>query len=295
VRLTLAVDALGVPGRPGFRLVTEWGNRGRRVQVERQGAVLQTAEGLRRLPRWMLEAIEAAEGLTEGTGSEEAHWAALARFRAVPEPGLGCGDPAARLAITDFLRGLEVRLADSFGIVPRGETDFDVLPFDRRWLPRGDEGAPVEDAEAELEGGDLAAFQAALRRHGALPAYRVGQRRYLAVDPSAMPALELFSEMQRAPAEVRRAFLRNPRAAISRRVEQRLREQGALQSLSDEGIAEAIERAARPLFSERRGFSKRLRGVAPFVRPPLPPGAPPATAAIRPSPWRTSSCRSRMH
>jgi superfamily II DNA or RNA helicase len=285
VHLTLAVDAEGVPGRPGFRLITEWRDRGRRVLPHRKGAILTTAEGPRRLPLWMLEAIEAAERLTAGTGSEEAHWAALARFRAALDPAIGSGDTAAaRLAITDFLRDLEVRLADSFGLEPRSDTEFDVLPFDCRKLPREDEDAVIEEDTAELTGGDLAAFQATLRRRGALGAYRLGPGRYLAIDPGALPALEVMSEMVRASAENRRDFLKNPRAAISRRVEERLRANGMLDGLSDEGIAEAIERAAFPLFVETRAYAERVLGVTPFVAPALPPGARPATTWLPETP-----------
>jgi hypothetical protein len=285
VHLTLAVDAEGVPGQPGFRLVTEWRERGRRVLPRRTGAILSTAEGERRLPLWMFEAIEAAEGLNAGTGSEEAHWAALAHFRAALDPALGSGDAAAaRLAITDFLRGLEVRLADSFGIAPRGGADFDVLPFDRRKLPRIEDGELIEDEAAELSGGDLAGFQAAVRRHGALRAYRLAAGRYLAIEPDALPALELMAAVMRESDDAQRAFLRNPRAAISRRIEDRLRAKGALAGLSDEGIAEAIERAATPLFTETRGYAERVLGVAPFVRPPLPPGARPTTTWLPEAP-----------
>lgn len=279
VHLTLAVDAQGVPGRPGFRLSTEWRDRGRRVLPARQGAILTTAEGPRRLPLWMFEAIEAAEGLAAGTGSEEAHWAALARFRAALEPALGPGEgQAARLAITDFLRKIEVRLADGFGIAPRGEADFDILPFDRRKVMPPGTDAVIEDEAAELAGGDLAAFQALLRRSGALRAYRLAPGRYLAIDPAAAPALEVMAEMLRAPAAERRVFLKNPRAPIAARVEAKLRARGALEGLSDEGIAEAIEAAATPLFLETRGYSERVLGVAPFVAPALPRGAvPPGT------------------
>lgn len=281
MHLTLRVDAEGVPGREGFRLVTEWRDRGRRVLPHRKGAILTTAEGPRRLPLWMLEAIDAAERLSAGTGSEEAHWAALTRFRAALDLALGSSDPGAvRLGITDFLRGLEVRLADSFGVEPRSNAEFDVLPFDRRKLRRADEDALIEDDRAELTGGDLAAFQATLRRRGALAAYRLGPGRYLAVDPGALPVLEVMSEVTRATADVRRAFLKNPRAAISRRVEDRLRANGALDGLSDEGIVEAIETAARPLFVETRAYAERVLGVTPFVAPSLPPGARPTTTSL---------------
>ncbi len=151
VHLTFSVDAKGVPERPGFRPVTEWRAHGRRVLPQHTGAILYAGEGPRRLPLRILEAIEEAEGLTLDTGSEESPWAALARFRAALNPALGSGDPAAaRLAITVFLRALEVRLADSLGLASRGEAEFDVLPFDRRNIMRAVKDASIEDEEAEL-------------------------------------------------------------------------------------------------------------------------------------------------
>lgn len=285
VHLTLAVDAEGVPGRPGFRLVTEWRDRGRRVLPRRQGAILNTTEGPRRLPLWMMETIEAAEGLSSETGSEEDHWAALARFRGGLDPVLGpAGGQAARLAITDFLRGIEVRLADSFGIDPREGSDFDVLPFDRRRLGSQDADAIVDDEASELAGADLRAFQTAVRQRGALQAYRLQYGRYLAIEPGARPALEVMSEMHRADETVRRAFLENPRAAIGRRVEQKLRERRALAGLSDEGIAEAIERASSSLFVETRGYAERVLGVSVHVPPRLPYGAAPPTTWLPEAP-----------
>ncbi len=116
-----------------------------------------------------------------------------------------------------------------------------------------------------------------MRRRGTLVAYRLGPGRYLAIDPSALPALNVMAEMLRAPLEARRAFLKNPRAAISGRVERRLRGKNALAGLSDEGSAEAIERAVHPLFVETRGCIERVLGVTPSVAPALPPGARPTT------------------
>lgn len=72
--------------------------------------------------------------------------------------------------MTDFLAGLEVRLADSFSIAPNalGE-DFEVVPFAKDRLTEQD----VTEAMAELAGSDLRQFQGKLRERGALNAFRL--------------------------------------------------------------------------------------------------------------------------
>jgi len=65
VDLTLRTDVMGQIGSPSFRLSHDWVRAGKREIVTRIGAVLETsgdgAEGLRRLPGWMLDALEVAD------------------------------------------------------------------------------------------------------------------------------------------------------------------------------------------------------------------------------------------
>jgi len=65
VTFTLRTDVMGQIGSPGFRLMYEWVKAGRKEIVNRIGAVLETsgdgADGLRRLPRWMLDALHVAD------------------------------------------------------------------------------------------------------------------------------------------------------------------------------------------------------------------------------------------
>ena len=287
VHYTLRCDAEGSIGSSGFRLTVQWWHRGRRQLPRRKGAILHTGDGPRLIPYWMLDAIAAAETPSLGTGDEAVDWEALAKFRAALEPAIGHvdtgfmasdtkGTDPSRAALSEFLKGIEVGITDQMSLTPRGEADFEVLPFARRKVEDLDAGQPGE-ADAELKGGDLSEFQSRVRRQGALSAYRIGRGRYLVIDRSAQPALRAMVEAQRGDAESRASFLRNPRPAISRAVEDSLREAGLLEDLSDEGIAEAIESAAEPLFIETAEYSERVLGVRRFEKPNVPGGPPRGT------------------
>lgn len=269
--LTLRTDAEGVLGTPGFRLRHQWLRGGQQRLPRRVGAILETDRGPQRLPLWMMDAVEIAEGFRSST-DDAAHWEALARFRKALDPGVEMAGEtgAARVSMTDFLSGLEVSLTDRLSISPddRGE-DFEILPFSSDRLT---DGAQPTEAMAELDGGDLARFQRRVRERGALNAYALGPRRYLVVDRSAAPALQVMAEMQRAPRDERAAFIRNPRARISQAVEARLRAHGGYDELPPAAQEEALEAAAGPVFVETEEFtrfSERVTGIETYRGNPL--------------------------
>ncbi|RWM79516.1 MAG: DEAD/DEAH box helicase [Mesorhizobium sp.] len=261
--LTLRTDAEGVLGTEGFRLRVQWLRSGQQRTPNRTGAILETDRGLQRLPMWMLEAIQVAEGFRTSRDDAE-HWEALARFRKALEPGveMSADSAMARLSMTDFLSGLEVSLADGFSISPTHDgNDFEVLPFANEKLDRE---AVASEAMAELAGADLAQFQRRLRERGALNAFRLAPGKFLVVDRSAGAALKVMADMQRAAPEERRAFVRNPRARITEAVEAHLRRQTGFQELSSAAQEEAVEAAAGPLFIETEEYSKfseRVTGI----------------------------------
>src|SRR5208337_2974950 len=131
VDLTLRTDAEGLIGSPTFRLRCEWMKNGQRQTPRRIGAILETSAGPRRLPLWIMDAVDVADGLRPG-GDDVEHWSALARFRQALDPGIQIADPnlAARVSMTDFLSGLQVRVADRFSITANASgDDFEVVPF----------------------------------------------------------------------------------------------------------------------------------------------------------------------
>lgn len=271
VDLTLKTDVEGLVGSPSFRLHYEWQRHGQRQPVQRQGAILKTADGNRRLPLWILEAVEMADAFGQGTDAQ--HWEALAKFRQALDPGVAvtASTPAARVSMTDFLSNLEVRLADRFSISPNAAADdFEVLPFSKRNIGDGsDPGVEevISEAESEIAGQPLREFQKRLRERGALPAYRLAPGSYLVVDRSAVPALETFASVQREAAAERAAFIRNPRARITEAYERALHERGLLEGLSPEAQEEAVENAAGPALVETKEYSERVIGIAVFKKP----------------------------
>lgn len=269
--LVLHTNVEGVVGEPSFRLHTEWRRNGQRKLPARTGALLQSDRGSQRVPLWMLDALELAESYRSGQG-DAADWEALARFRRALDPGIvDSGDSqAARFSMTDFLSGLEVRLADRFSITPDAQgTDFEVVPFSGHAIGEAPE---VTESMAELAGASLGDFQRKLRQRGALNAFRLGPGKFLVIDRAAAPVLEVMTRMQRAPREERREFIRNPRPRITEALEAALEARGALAGLDDAGREESIEAAAGPAFvetSEYEAFSARVTGIEIYERPDL--------------------------
>ncbi|MGI1661330.1 DEAD/DEAH box helicase [Palleronia sp. KMU-117] len=273
VHLTLKTDVTGTVGRPNFRLVCEWMDAGQRVSPRRHGAFLHTAAGTRRLPLWMKRALDLAEGFNPDRPMED-HWEVLAAFRRTLEPETDDDlEPEhreiANLAMTVFLRGLEVRIADRFSISPDATLGhFEVVPFSGRTLEAKDlAGTDVSEADAELSGEPLAVFQHRMRQLGARPAYHLGNNSYLVIDRDSQPVLEEMARVQKAPREERRAFVANPRAFIDPAVTRHLAARGDLDDLDEAGQQEMVERLAGAGFVESREYSERVTGTKVYEKP----------------------------
>lgn len=274
VDLIFKTDAEGVPGQDQFRLRHEWLRLGEKQVVSRTGAILNTSEGLRRLPRWLLDAVKVSEDFKPGSDLHT-HWEALARFRQALEPSFHQGDASAsaQIAMSDFLRRLHVQIADGFSIMPTGsdiDPEFEVVPFSRKSLE--DENEDIESGEvsvgmAELAGRPLKEFQKRVREKGALSAYRVANGRFLVIDRSAAPALKVMAEMHHAPREERRSFIQNPRQRITEAIETDLRERGVLDGLSESQQQEVIDQVAFPTFVETKEYSERVTGKVVYTGP----------------------------
>ena len=275
VDLTLRTDVLGQIGSPDFRLSHDWVRSGKREIVTRTGAVLETsgdgADGLRRIPGWMLEALDVADRFRAGPDLDE-HWEVLARFRRALEPGVRMdrADAQARLGMTDFLSGLEVTLTDRFSISPQGADQFSIIPFLGETVDAAErEGGQISEIESELRDGRLRAFQDKAFARGTRPAYKIGAQSYLVVDPSAAPILKVMTEMQRADPVTRSAFIRNPRQRITEAVTEHLRAKGKLDGLSPAQEQDLIEQSAEPAFVETREYSERVIGLTVYEKPSI--------------------------
>lgn len=269
--LTLTTDAQGVLGSANFKLTYQWIRSGQKKLPQRIGAILKTDRGLQRIPLWMKEAIDIADG--EYRAGDAVQWEALARFRQSLDPGIKMADSgqAARLSMTDFLAGLQINIADRFSISPDMEgNNFKIVPFSGQKIDGSEDQIP--EAASELGGSALELFQARVRNSGQLNAYRLGQGRFLVIDRGAAPVLRVMSEMQNAPLDERRAFIRNPRPRISAAVEEALESRGELNGLTDTAREELVEVASRSGFVETEEyarFSDRVIGKGLFERPDL--------------------------
>lgn len=271
VDFVLRTDAEGIVGSSNFRLRYEWIRDGQKIFPKRTGAILSLGAKNYRVPLWMLEALEVADGYKPAQG-DATDWEALAKFRRALDPGIASAQGAnqeARASLTDFLSGLEVRLADAFSISPLDDDKFDIVPFSAKRL--AEEGVDTDLAVAtesmgELAGQDLRTFQNRVRDRGSLAAYRLSPGSYLVIDKSATPALSVMARMQHAPVAERKAFIQNPQALITQAVERSLRESGKLDGLTAVAEQEAIETFAEPLFIETREFSERVTGLVAYQK-----------------------------
>jgi superfamily II DNA or RNA helicase len=268
VDLTLKTDVVGVLGRPDFRLHYEWYRSALREHPKRTGAFLYTSKGPRRLPLWIKRALDLADNF-DASAPIGHHWEVLADFRRTLEPDEAVSDTVpenkhvAGLAMTSFLRGLEVRIANRFSISPdRNLGQFEVLPFSSRSLEEnGVSEDEVSEKNAELSDEVLAAFQYKLRSLGPRPAYQLGSNSYLVIDRSSAPILAEMARIQGSDREERKTFIQNPRAYITEAVSRHLSENGLIDELDDAAQEEAIEAIAGPGFVETKEFSERVTGV----------------------------------
>lgn len=272
VDLVFATDVEGSPGQTNFRIRYNWLRYGQTQPVNRIGAILKTSEGDRRIPAWLLEAVQIAES-HQGGKEFDADWSALARFKRALGPAIDVSNDAPRtpVEVTNFLRNIQVQIADAFSIDPKGsdiDPEFEVVPFSRKSLD--EEAIDLDTGEvsvtlAELAGRPLKEFQKRVRVKGALSSYCVGNNRYLVIDKAARPALEVMAQMHRASREERRAFIQNPRQRITQAIEDDLRKRGDLEGMTDAQQSEAIEAIAFPAFIETQEYSARVIGKTVYT------------------------------
>lgn len=272
VDLVFKTDVEGIPGQTNFRIRYDWLRYGQKQPVTRVGSILKTSEGDRRIPLWLLRAISVAESHHSGRDLPT-DWEALAEFRRAVQDESESDTEAQTtpIELSNFLRNLQVQIADTFSIDPTGsdlDPEFEVVPFSRRSLD--DEAVDpttgeVSTALAELTDRPLREFQKRVREKGTLPSYKVGTNRYLVIDHAARPALEVMARMHHVSREERRSFIQNPRRLITEAIERDLRKRGILDGMTAAQEAEAIETIAFPTFVETREYSARVIGKTVFT------------------------------
>ncbi|MDC3275735.1 DEAD/DEAH box helicase [bacterium] len=280
--LTLETDVVSIPGHDSFQLKYNWSLNGQKQNPKRIGAILQTSEGLRRIPFWLLQAIDLAE--TElAQKSLEHHWHQMAKFRKALEPDFDTAHSStSSVEMSQFLSNLKVKISDGFSILPdQDETtgSFEVIPFSNQHIDDQliSSETTVTVAMSELDQDELQNFQDRFERKGSLSAYKIGDGSYMVVEPSSKPALDVMANMQSASIEERREFIKNPRLKINEAIESYLSKNGKLDGLSDAQKEETIEQASFPVFIETAEYSERVTGKTVYMGNSLPGGDGSAT------------------
>lgn len=251
----------GVIGSPSFALDWWWEAGGRRTVISRVGAVVEYGDRRMRLPEQIHDAIVLSAAFDSGAPLE-VHWRALAEFRAAlgEVEGEGIATPEG------FLRQVTIVSCERVGLAldPDDPLGFAPLPFVSGYS--SSEALPSE-ASAALQGAELATFKTEANRRGARLAYRVGQNRYIILDRSAMPVVDVISQYARAPESDRAYFIENAERIVSEAIEESLRRDGRLsEMMTPEAAAEMIEAELSSAWAETREWADRVIEVRKWTK-----------------------------
>ena len=177
------------------------------ARVEAHGALLSSADGLRRVPESLWSLHRAATALSAPLPQPE-RFAALAALReAWPK------DALTPVEDTGYLSNLRVHHASSLSLKlgRLGPFDFDPVLFSRRAIAsaEGDGREVDEDVDNSLSPSAqrLFAEDRFRREAGGRPVYVLRDGEYVFIDPALRPALDAVRRLQDAPEAERRAFV----------------------------------------------------------------------------------------
>jgi hypothetical protein len=236
----------------------------REVTPTRKGLVVRFAGREGRLTPRLTEMLDAIDGYNDSLGADAGvrlqGWATVqTQLESL------AGGP---IDADNILKSYRIYQTGSFALDVRETPDgieIDPIPMSRGMRPSlADETpAPENGADAEddirdsLEHALLPPelqrqFQKAFNEDGLAtrPAYVLGRSTYLVMDPEVQSALDVLKRAQRAPLVERRAFVRNPRAAL-------------VAAMPETG------EAVGTLFVETRQYSERVVGLGLWQKPVL--------------------------
>ncbi|WP_054210687.1 DEAD/DEAH box helicase [Bosea vaviloviae] len=255
----------GSLGSPNFRIDWWWARGEKTIPLRRVGAVVETVDGPARLPPPILQAIEVAESFDPKSPIAD-HWLTVGRFRTA----LGTdNDPAVAFDQEGLLGEIEVVTCECVGLqlFDADDARFEALPLARS---SGGDLALPDASNALIHGAELAEFQRQTKARSAQPAYRIGPKRFLILDRSAMPVVQVIAEAAKQPDGGRRRFIIEAEQVITDAIERQALADGRLNELmSPEGYAEALEREVGRSWAETREWASRVIAVAEWTRPVL--------------------------
>ncbi|RVU33944.1 DEAD/DEAH box helicase [Hwanghaeella grinnelliae] len=250
----------GTVGSSRFSLDWWWEKEGRQVQLKRVGAIVQIGSERMRLPAPIFDAIALSAAFDSGAPLTS-HWAALAEFR----KSIGMADEKIARA-EGFLERIEIVSCDRVGldVGAAGTLDFAPMPFSSAELG---ENQTASTETAALRGEALERFQQEATNRGAKPAYQVGENRYLILDRSAMPVVDVIARYTAASDDEKKDFLENAGRIVSDAIEEALRRDGALNELAlPEEQAEAVENAFQSAWAETQEWAERVIEIRKWTK-----------------------------
>jgi superfamily II DNA or RNA helicase len=277
--LGLAVALDSRVEKPDGRLLLHWTERtGQEVRPERTGLKLSWGTQSGRVSAPLLRITQAADGYNRTFGQPaEQRIAGWMPVQAALRDATG-----QRVKRDGFLDTFTIFQAGSFALdvheSPNG-VDFTPILMSRDRAPSLEDDAPADDdgggrsrgaSDALLSPDDHRSFlDQAIRKSGpARDAYVLGKNRYVLIDPALRQALDVVKAKRRAAVVARRAFLRNPKAALAEAL--------------DTG---AVGVPAASLFIETKNYSDRVDGLGLWERPRVPWLAPEPNTWLPGSGW----------
>lgn len=276
----MAASVLGVPGKlsgvvfhaemrgsigsESFALEWWWERDERQIRLNRTGAIVEVGGVFMRLPAQIYDAIILSEAFDSGRPLP-AHWRALSDFRAalgdLEEDGLTLPEL--------YLRKVEIVACDKVGLAidPDDPLGFAPLPFVSRKIPQGEMASEVS---AALQGDELFAFKNDANRRGAQPAYRVGKNRFLILDKSVVPVVDVIARHATGTEEERRNFLENADRIVAEAIEQALIDEGRLNELMPSADqVDTVEAEFESAWAETREWTDRVIEIRKWTKPEI--------------------------
>lgn len=248
--LTVALDSR--VEKPDGRLRLRWTERtGQEVRPERVGLKLTWGAVSGRISAPLLRIAQATEDYNQTIGRP--HDERIASWMPVQTALIDATGHDIRC--DGYVETFTIFQAGSFALdvhETSNGVDFTPILMSRDHAPSLEDDAPVaEESGARTDGASDALLSP--DDHRTRDAYVIGKNRYVLINPALKLALDVVKAKRRRPVNDRRAFLRNPKAALAE----------ALNS-------EAGDVSTASLFIETKNYSDRVEGLGLWERPRLP-------------------------
>lgn len=254
----------GSLGSESFALQWWWERDKRQIRLNRTGAIVETGGVCMRLPAQIYDAIILSEAFDSGRPLPE-HWRALSEFRAA----LGDLEDDGLTRPERYLEKVEIVACDKVGLAvdPEDPLGFAPLPFVSQQIRQGEMASEVS---AALQGDELSAFKDDSNRRGAQPAYRVGENRFLILDKSVVPVVDVISLHARGTDQEKRNFLENADRLVAEAIEQALIDEGRLNELMPSAdLVDAVETEFEKAWAETREWTDRVIEIRKWTKPEI--------------------------